>query len=439
MMACERFEDLLVDDLYGELDELTSAALKRHATTCARCSARQAALRATRDLATFPLVEPPPDLEMRILQAARDAQKVVPIGSRRSRGVVTWLMRPQIAVAAAFLLMVGSSALLVSRNANEPSRTATASIDDDRAKGAEDEPAAAAPATGARTEDDSIALADEAREEQAGQAFGKQLGDKTTAKKDESSVMGGAGGALALADDERAERKAGELSRGRSMGSSNGLRSATKSGDDMPSGSSDQLLAETPKGMIPPASRAAAGAAGAYGGRAGGGPAQTPALTPAAEPARNAESERVRSRAMQAYQSGKYADAARDFDTLARAGDVSAALWAARSIRASRGCAAAVSRFDAVSSSASGSAIGHDATLESADCYRTMGAESAARVRYERLVSVSTHATRAKRALAQLDSARGESDSPSGPRHARPRRKAPAKPASPPPNQQKGL
>ncbi|HEX4449134.1 MAG TPA: zf-HC2 domain-containing protein, partial [Polyangiaceae bacterium] len=69
-MDCEKFETALMDELYGELDELTSAAAKRHVSGCARCAALIGGLRATRRVATLPRVEPPEGLEQRILAAA---------------------------------------------------------------------------------------------------------------------------------------------------------------------------------------------------------------------------------------------------------------------------------------------------------------------------------------------------------------------------------
>jgi hypothetical protein len=69
-MDCEKFESAMMDELYGELDELTSAAAKRHIAGCARCASRLGGLRATRRVATIPMVDPPPDLEERILAAA---------------------------------------------------------------------------------------------------------------------------------------------------------------------------------------------------------------------------------------------------------------------------------------------------------------------------------------------------------------------------------
>jgi hypothetical protein len=130
-MDCERFEANLIDELYDELDELTSAAAKRHVAGCARCASLLGGLRATRRVAVLSMVEPSGDLEERILAAARNAQKVVPVGRRLSRAVSlagSWAMRPQTAMAAVFILIVGWSVLLVRRNkiADSGSVTVTA-------------------------------------------------------------------------------------------------------------------------------------------------------------------------------------------------------------------------------------------------------------------------------------------------------------------------
>jgi hypothetical protein len=116
-MDCEKFESALMDELYGELDELTSAAAKRHVSGCARCAALLGGLRATRRVAALPRVEPPADLEQRILDAAAAATpKAVPLRGRLARAVSlagSWAMRPQTAMAAVFLVMIGTSVLLL--------------------------------------------------------------------------------------------------------------------------------------------------------------------------------------------------------------------------------------------------------------------------------------------------------------------------------------
>lgn len=142
-MDCEKYEPLLLDELYEELDELTSAAVKRHVSGCARCAGILQGMRSTRRAAVLPTVDPPADLEERILAAAREAQKVVPLRGRVSQLVSragSWAMRPQTAMAAVFLLMIGSSAFLIRSNrstsqsavsvtvAGEPSPAPAASI-----------------------------------------------------------------------------------------------------------------------------------------------------------------------------------------------------------------------------------------------------------------------------------------------------------------------
>jgi hypothetical protein len=115
-MDCEKFEQAMMDELYGELDELTSAAAKRHVAGCSKCAALLDGFRATRRLVALPMVEAPAELEERILTAARDMQKVVPLRRRIANAVSVagrWAMQPQAAVAVVFFVMLGGSVLLL--------------------------------------------------------------------------------------------------------------------------------------------------------------------------------------------------------------------------------------------------------------------------------------------------------------------------------------
>ncbi len=115
-MDCEKFDQVVMDALYGELDELTSAALRRHVDSCARCSEAWNGLRSTREGASFPLEEPSPDLENRILAAALAAQRKTPWHRQILRGLAwagSHAMRPQFAMAALFFFVIGSSLLLL--------------------------------------------------------------------------------------------------------------------------------------------------------------------------------------------------------------------------------------------------------------------------------------------------------------------------------------
>jgi hypothetical protein len=115
-MDCEKFDQHVIDELYDELDELTHAALKRHVEGCSRCAAILSGLRATRGVGVLPLEEPSDDLEARILDAAFVAQKKAPWPRKVLRGLAwagSHAMRPQLAMAALFFLVIGSSLLLL--------------------------------------------------------------------------------------------------------------------------------------------------------------------------------------------------------------------------------------------------------------------------------------------------------------------------------------
>jgi len=115
-MDCEKFDQHVIAELYEELDELTHAALKRHVEGCSRCAAILSGLRATRDVGILPIEEPSDDLEARILEAAFVAQKKAPWPRKVLRGLAwagSHAMRPQLAMAALFFLVIGSSLLLL--------------------------------------------------------------------------------------------------------------------------------------------------------------------------------------------------------------------------------------------------------------------------------------------------------------------------------------
>jgi hypothetical protein len=151
MMDCEKFESAMLDELYGELDELTSAAAKRHIAGCARCSARVGGLRATRRVASVPLVEPSGDLEERILRAT-DRAWAAPSPQPRLAQMISlagsWAMRPQTAMAAVFLVMIGTSVLLL----RGKSARAPASADITVTEQGTPAPAASAPAMAPQVE-----------------------------------------------------------------------------------------------------------------------------------------------------------------------------------------------------------------------------------------------------------------------------------------------
>lgn len=127
-MDCEACNNLLLDHLYDELDEVRSAAIRKHLEGCAECSAAFERLAGGRRVGRLlPLVEAPlPSAALheaihaaalaqtrpRATGASDDVAPVIPISA--ARRVPRWLsragemaMRRQVAMAAVFLLMVG--------------------------------------------------------------------------------------------------------------------------------------------------------------------------------------------------------------------------------------------------------------------------------------------------------------------------------------------
>jgi hypothetical protein len=124
-MDCEKFDLHVIDELYDELDEVTHAAMKRHAEGCARCSGVLAGLRATREVGVLPLVEPSEDFEARILEATAAAQHKAPWHRKVMRGVAwagSHAMRPQLAMAAVLVMCLGASLMLLRGPGSGPFR-----------------------------------------------------------------------------------------------------------------------------------------------------------------------------------------------------------------------------------------------------------------------------------------------------------------------------
>ncbi len=115
-MDCEKFDRVVLDLLYGELDELTAAAARRHVEHCSRCKGVSAGLRATREVGALPLIDPPEGLELAILEAERRLNATLPLRQKLGRGIsilAVYAMRPQLAMAALLLLMIGASLFFV--------------------------------------------------------------------------------------------------------------------------------------------------------------------------------------------------------------------------------------------------------------------------------------------------------------------------------------
>jgi len=386
-MDCEKFESALMDELYGELDELTSAATRRHIEGCARCAALMSGLRATRRVAALPRLDPPPDLERRILAAAAGATpKVVPFRGRMARAVSlagSWAMRPQTAMAAVFLVMIGTSVLLLRGKSSRAPASTFVTVTEEGTP---------APATPPAT--DLIAPPpDPASSPAASAVVAARSQDRVATAASPAGAAGGAGATGGVGTTgpwaqppaelfERAPAKPG-VAKGDDIPGAVALnaapRRAIRESADLPS-------------PAPPAQAAPAPGVGF-------------AVAPASEAEKAAEP--------------------------AAPADPADELWAARAARDAaarqgRPCPSGP-RFDDVASRSPGSPTGWDALYEGALCYEGAGDYGSARTRLGTLLGVPSHRDRARYTLDRINKEqRGGSASAA--------RAAPkAAPAAPPP------
>ncbi|MBX3190535.1 MAG: hypothetical protein KF819_26275 [Labilithrix sp.] len=147
-MSCEAFDDALMDALYEELDEASSEAASEHAASCASCADRLEKLRATREAALPSLLEPVPEgLEAKILAAADAAMKPATPAKEAEQAkeakVIPLFARPQLMLAAGFLLVLGAGFAFMQMGARKSESLAQS------APAHDEEPTAAATASAA--------------------------------------------------------------------------------------------------------------------------------------------------------------------------------------------------------------------------------------------------------------------------------------------------
>lgn len=115
-MDCEKFDRVIMDLLYEELDELTRAAALRHVEHCQRCRSELSQLKNAREMATLALVDAPDGFEQRLRAAELAESSQLPLSQRAARAwtiLTGYAMRPQLAMAALLMLMIGSSLLFL--------------------------------------------------------------------------------------------------------------------------------------------------------------------------------------------------------------------------------------------------------------------------------------------------------------------------------------
>jgi putative zinc finger protein len=112
--------DRLLDYLYDELPPEEREAVEAHLRTCASCAAEVAGLRRVRGAArALALVEPPPEVSVRLLEAAAGRNVlpmagVAPLATKRARW--RWVGHPAWAVAALFVAGVFTTTWFLATN-----------------------------------------------------------------------------------------------------------------------------------------------------------------------------------------------------------------------------------------------------------------------------------------------------------------------------------
>jgi hypothetical protein len=391
-MDCERFEANMIDELYEELDELTSAAAKRHVAGCARCASLVGGLRATRRVALLPRVEPPIDLEDKILAAARRAQNVVPIGRRFSRAISlagSWAMRPQTAMAAVFLLMVGSSLLFVRRG--------RVSAGDGMRVTAQGQP--------------------------AGDNNTDSFGESAPSSPIDSKAAAAAHGAPhpAAAPAPVAAASAAPMANEPAYGAPK-ERAALPLGSDI-FNKDDESTRRTENASIPAGAPAATSAPPVTAHRVAQNDAPIPSDLDKAPDGKN-----------QGWGAQKGGGGSASAGLGAAQGAAPGPdLQAAISTANTTGCGAAVGALDSIGKDAWGTADGYEATFQAGVCYQRIGNTELARQRFQRLITVPQYSSKA---LAQINSLSPNQGQVAAARAAAPTKKAAAKPSAPPPAQQ---
>jgi hypothetical protein len=115
-LDCERFDRDSLELLYDELDDVSASALRRHVAQCPRCQPTWQRLLLVRTAARIPLEAPEPDLLSDVLSRQKSARRTAPLAERLGHFVsimAEYAMRPQLAMAALLVLMVGSSLVFV--------------------------------------------------------------------------------------------------------------------------------------------------------------------------------------------------------------------------------------------------------------------------------------------------------------------------------------
>lgn len=412
-MDCEKLDEMamdLVDPEGGDgIDARAAREAEEHVAGCARCSAVIERLRGgMRAGAELGLEDPSSLLEARILAAAGAAQPDVSLPRRIARAVSSagsWAMRPQVAMAAVLVVMVGTSIVLMRSGQTTSARNtkvteegtpvatleppapplepggAPAVIGGGEAK--QQAPARDAPKAEAKpTDTPKLDEQDKVAESEGAKTKSKPLA-KDESPKEEKSVIDGDG----LAD------LAGNTSTvtGANKGGAGGAPPPPAAAAPMPG-----------SGAVGGLSSPADNEAKNDGKKSASGPMPAPTTAPNAPNQTNAA---TYDDAMTAYKASKWAAAAKGFDAAAASGTrvSSSLLYAARSYRAAGSCAQALPRYQKLVNGYPSSGEAPHGAIEGGQCAKALSDVATARALFEKAKTYPAVQKQAEAELAALD------------------------------------
>lgn len=416
-MDCERLDSLAIDLIdpprpgeASELDPRVTREAEEHLAACTRCSAAIERLRGgLRAGAELGLEDPSSLLEARILAAAGAIKPEVSFSRRVARAITTagaWAMRPQVAMAAVLVVMVGTSIVLL-RGGGLPGAHRT-KVTEEGTPVATLEPASPA----VEGQGAPAVIGGEDKKEKAKEAPKQEAAP--TPREPIADLPKAANANANKADDSIvAEKEESKLAK---KPAAKDLESAAADEDGNAYGTTAGGGAKGKAMMPPPPPAAAPAPAPAPIGGLGGAPGDLadksegaatkksagPAATTA--PATSTPASTFDD-AMSAYKEARYAVAAKGFDAAAAAGQKvpSALLYAGRSYRATGSCPLALPRFQKVVSSYPASPEAPHAAIEGGRCAKTMGDTATARALFEKAKTYPATQKQAESELAALD------------------------------------
>lgn len=398
-MDCERLDELAIDLVDPEgvegLDSRARREADEHLAGCARCRALVDRLqRGMKAASELPMEDPSSLLEGRILAAASAARPPPSLPRRVARAISMtgrWAMRPQVAMAAVLVVMVGTSVVLL-RGGGLPSRRTKVTEEGTPVATLEapaQDPGGAPAVIGGESKPEPRKPAENAatKAEPKGGVDLPKADDKADKNEDLDGVLA----------KEKPKTAKDETELDETIAQAGGGKAAAP-----------KALAPPPPAaapMTPPADFggvAAEGKAEATKKTAGASAGPMPAPTATAAPTAGAS---TYDDAMTAYKEARYPAAAKGFEAAAVAGSKPASAWlyAARSYRASGSCAQALPRFQKVLSGYSTSPEAPHAALEGGQCAKATGDVATARTLFEKAKASTVTQKQAEAELAALD------------------------------------